>query len=52
VKDKKITRLTANTDWIESWSVSKDGKYAAASHAKSLTTSAIRKFRRSPFSTI
>jgi len=36
VKDKKITRLTANTDWIESWSVSKDGKYAAASHAKSL----------------
>src|SRR5579864_2423595 len=36
VKDKKITRLTTNTDWIESWSVSKDGKYAAASHAKSL----------------
>jgi dipeptidyl aminopeptidase/acylaminoacyl peptidase/formylglycine-generating enzyme required for sulfatase activity len=36
VKDKKITRLTNNTDWIESWSVSKDGKYAAASHAKSL----------------
>jgi dipeptidyl aminopeptidase/acylaminoacyl peptidase/formylglycine-generating enzyme required for sulfatase activity len=36
VKDKKITRLTTNMDWIESWSVSKDGKYAAASHAKSL----------------
>jgi dipeptidyl aminopeptidase/acylaminoacyl peptidase len=36
VKDKKITRLTANMDWIESWSVSKDGKYVAASHAKSL----------------
>jgi dipeptidyl aminopeptidase/acylaminoacyl peptidase len=36
VKDKKITRLTANTDWIESWSVSKDGKFVAASHAKSL----------------
>jgi len=36
VKDKKITRLSTNTDWIESWSVSKDGKYAAASHAKSL----------------
>lgn len=36
VKDKRITRLTTNTDWIESWSVSKDGKYAAASHAKSL----------------
>jgi dipeptidyl aminopeptidase/acylaminoacyl peptidase len=36
VKDKKITRLTANMDWIESWSVSKDGKFVAASHAKSL----------------
>jgi dipeptidyl aminopeptidase/acylaminoacyl peptidase len=36
VKDKKITRLTANTDWIEQWAVSKDGKYAVAVHAKSL----------------
>jgi dipeptidyl aminopeptidase/acylaminoacyl peptidase len=36
VKDKKITRLSTNTDWIESWSVSKDGKYVAAAHAKSL----------------
>jgi dipeptidyl aminopeptidase/acylaminoacyl peptidase len=36
VKDKKITRLSTNTDWIESWSVSKDGRFAAASHAKSL----------------
>ncbi|MGC1486031.1 MAG: prolyl oligopeptidase family serine peptidase [Candidatus Acidiferrum sp.] len=36
VKDRKITRLTTNTDWIESWSVSKDGKFVAASHAKSL----------------
>jgi dipeptidyl aminopeptidase/acylaminoacyl peptidase len=36
VKDKKITRLTTNTDWINNWSVSKDGKYAVASHAKSL----------------
>ncbi len=36
VKDKKITRLSTNTDWIESWSVSKDGKFVAASHAKSL----------------
>jgi dipeptidyl aminopeptidase/acylaminoacyl peptidase len=36
VKNKKITRLTTNTDWIERWSVSRDGKYAAASHAKSL----------------
>ena len=36
VKDKKITRLTNNTDWIENWGVSPDGRYVAASHAKSL----------------
>jgi dipeptidyl aminopeptidase/acylaminoacyl peptidase len=36
VKDKKITRLTTNTDWIEDFGVSPDGKYAVASHAKSL----------------
>ena len=36
VKDKKITRLTTNTDWIGSWSVSGDGKFAVASHEKSL----------------
>ena len=36
IKDKKITRLTANTDWIENWGVSRDGRYVAASHAKSL----------------
>ena len=36
VKDKKITRLTTNTDWIGNWSVSKDGKYVAAVHARSL----------------
>ena len=36
VKDNKITRLTTNTDWIERWQVSKDGKYVAAIHAKSL----------------
>ncbi len=36
VKDKKITRLTTNMDWIESWSISKDAKFVAASHAKSL----------------
>jgi dipeptidyl aminopeptidase/acylaminoacyl peptidase len=35
-KDGKITRLTANTDWIERFYVSKDGKYSAAIHAKSL----------------
>jgi dipeptidyl aminopeptidase/acylaminoacyl peptidase len=36
VKDKKITRLTTNTDWIEDFGVSPDGKYAVASHEKSL----------------
>jgi dipeptidyl aminopeptidase/acylaminoacyl peptidase len=36
LKDKKITRLTSNTDWIRIWSVSKDGKYVVANHAKSL----------------
>jgi len=36
VKDKKITRLTTNTDWIGNWGVSKDGIYAAAVHEKSL----------------
>ena len=36
VKGKKITRLTTNTDWIETWGVSRDGKYAAARHGKSL----------------
>jgi dipeptidyl aminopeptidase/acylaminoacyl peptidase len=36
VKDSKITRLTANTDWIESFELSPDMKYAVASHARSL----------------
>jgi dipeptidyl aminopeptidase/acylaminoacyl peptidase len=36
VKDKKITRLTTNSDWIDNWSVSRDGKYVAANHEKSL----------------
>jgi Tol biopolymer transport system component len=36
VKDKKITRLTTNTDWIGNWSVSSDGKYVVAVHEKSL----------------
>jgi dipeptidyl aminopeptidase/acylaminoacyl peptidase len=35
-KDKKVTRLSTNTDWIEQWAVSKDGKYVVAVHAKSL----------------
>jgi dipeptidyl aminopeptidase/acylaminoacyl peptidase len=36
VKDKKITRLTTNTDWIAGWSVSKDGRFVAASHDRSM----------------
>ena len=36
ITDRKITRLTSNTDWIRNWSVSKDGKYVAANHARSL----------------
>jgi len=36
VKDKKITRLTTNTDWIGNWSVSSTGKYVVAVHEKSL----------------
>ncbi len=36
VKDKKITRLTTNTDWIEDWAVSRDGKFAVSRHGKSL----------------
>src|SRR5258708_36380154 len=36
VKEKKVTRLTTNTDWIEDFGVSPDQKYAVASHAKSL----------------
>jgi dipeptidyl aminopeptidase/acylaminoacyl peptidase len=36
VKDRKITRLTNNTDWITNWSASRDGKYAVAVHAASL----------------
>jgi dipeptidyl aminopeptidase/acylaminoacyl peptidase len=36
IKDKKVARLTTNMDWIDGWSVSRDGKYAVAEHAKSL----------------
>jgi dipeptidyl aminopeptidase/acylaminoacyl peptidase len=36
IKDRKITRLSTNSDWIEDFEISRDGKYAVASHAKSL----------------
>jgi dipeptidyl aminopeptidase/acylaminoacyl peptidase len=36
VKDGKVTRQSNNADWIRSWAVSKDGKYVAAVHEKSL----------------
>ena len=36
VKDKKIIRLTTNTDWIGSWAPAKDGGFVAAVHEKSL----------------
>jgi dipeptidyl aminopeptidase/acylaminoacyl peptidase len=36
IKDKKITRLTDNLDWIQNWYASKDGKYVVAVHQKSL----------------
>jgi len=36
VKDRKITRLTNNLDWIRNWYISKDGKYVVAIHQKSL----------------
>jgi len=45
VKDSKITRLTANTDWIETFKLSHDAKYAVASHAKSLHYSFDQKVR-------
>jgi len=39
IKDKKVTRLTTNTDWIHGWAISRDGRYAAAVHGKSLPLS-------------
>jgi dipeptidyl aminopeptidase/acylaminoacyl peptidase len=36
VKDKQISRLTTNTDWIGNWAVAKDGKFVAAVHERSL----------------
>jgi dipeptidyl aminopeptidase/acylaminoacyl peptidase len=37
VKDRKITRLTANSDFINEWAVSPDGKKAVASHHEYLS---------------
>lgn len=37
VKDGKITRLTDNTDFIENWAPSPDGKTAVASHQSYLS---------------
>jgi dipeptidyl aminopeptidase/acylaminoacyl peptidase len=37
VKDKKVTRLTDNTDFIQSWAVTKDGKMAATVHNQYLS---------------
>jgi len=44
VKDNKITRLTANSDWIESFEISHDKKWVVASHAEACTTRSTRKF--------
>ncbi len=37
VKDKKITRLTDNSDFIQSWAVTPDGKKAVTVHAQYLS---------------
>ena len=37
VKDKKVTRLTDNTDFIQSWAVTPDGKKAATVHGQYLS---------------
>ena len=37
VKDKKVTRLTDNTDFIQSWAVTPDGKRAVTVHGQSLS---------------
>lgn len=36
IKDKKVTRLTENRDWIQNWAVSRDGTRAVATHHQSL----------------
>ena len=37
VKDKKVTRLTDNTDFIQSWAVTSDGKKAVTVHGQYLS---------------
>ncbi|MGD2153145.1 MAG: prolyl oligopeptidase family serine peptidase [Gemmatimonadales bacterium] len=37
VKDKKVTRLTDNADWIRSFELSPDGRRAVAVHSRSLS---------------
>jgi dipeptidyl aminopeptidase/acylaminoacyl peptidase len=37
VKDKKVTRLTENTDFIQSWAASSDGKKAVSVHGQYLS---------------
>ncbi|MDH4198542.1 MAG: prolyl oligopeptidase family serine peptidase, partial [Candidatus Aminicenantes bacterium] len=37
VKDKKVTRLTANKDFIQSWAVTSDGKKALTVHGQYLS---------------
>jgi len=37
VKDKKVTRLTDNTDFIQSWAVTPDGKKAMTVHGQYLS---------------
>jgi len=37
VKDKKVTRLTENDDWIQNWGVTRDGKKALTVHGQYLS---------------
>ncbi len=37
VKDKKVTRVTANVDWIDRVEVSPDGRWAVSRHQRSLS---------------
>jgi dipeptidyl aminopeptidase/acylaminoacyl peptidase len=37
VKEKKVTRLTTNDDWIETWSVSRTGRWAVTVHQRDLS---------------